>query len=114
MAVSEVREQWARLLWRAGWVLLLAMVFHAVALVVTGGDVNGPVSLRKPATFAEASWLLCWSVCLALRWLDLRAWQLRFLGMSVLAFGFGETSIMAIQAWRGVPSHYNVTTTFDA
>ena len=29
-------------------------------------------------------------------------------------FGVGETTIMAIQAWRGVPSHYNFTTTFDA
>lgn len=114
MDVTEINERWARLLWRVGWVLLTAMVLHVVALAVTGDEVNGPVSLRKPATFAETSWLLCWSVSLALGWLELRAWQVRFLGVSVLAFGVGETAIMAIQAWRGVPSHYNFTTTFDA
>ena len=32
------------------------------ALLVTGDPVTGPVSLRKPATFAETGWLLCWSV----------------------------------------------------
>ncbi len=114
MDVTEINERWARLLWRVGWVLLTAMVLHVVALAVTGDEVNGPVSLRKPATFAETSWLLCWSVSLALGWLELRAWQVRFLGVSVLAFGVGETAIMAIQAWRGAPSHYNFTTTFDA
>jgi hypothetical protein len=37
-----------------------------------------------------------------------------FVTGAVVLFGVGETTIMAIQAWRGVPSHYNFTTTFDA
>lgn len=101
-------------LWRVGWLLLATMVVHGVALVATGGDVDGPVSLRKPTTFAETSWLLCWCVALALGHVALGRWQERFVGAAVILFGVGETTIMAIQAWRGVPSHYNFTTTFDA
>jgi hypothetical protein len=108
------REGWARMLWLAGWLLLATMLFHIIALAVTARTVNGPVSLRKPATFAETSWLLCWSVALTLPWLRLGRRRQGFVAVSVLAFGLGETSIMAIQAWRGVPSHYNFTTPFDA
>ena len=103
-----------RVLWWAGWVLLATMVVHVVALAATGGAVTGPVSLRKPATFAETSWLLCWSVGLTLPWLRLGRVRRRLVVAAVLAFGIGETLIMAVQAWRGVPSHYNVTTPFDA
>src|SRR3954454_2421581 len=102
------------LLWRVGWLLLTTLVVHAVALVATGGDIDGPVSLRKPITFAEATWLLCWSVSLALRWVRLGQKPAWLVTGAVVLFGVGETTIMAIQAWRGVPSHYNFTTTFDA
>ena len=30
-----------------------------------------------------------------------------------MLFALGETSIMAVQAWRGVPSHYNFSTPLD-
>jgi len=80
---------WPRILWITGAVLLATMVVHLVALAVTGGPVTGPVSLRKPATFAETGWL-------------------------TVLFGVGETTIMAVQAWRGVPSHYNFSTPLDA
>jgi hypothetical protein len=111
---ERTRTGWPRVLWLAGWLLLATMVVHVAALAVTGGPVNGPVSLRKPATFAEASWLLCWSVSLTLPWLRLGRFRQTLVATAVLGFGLGETSIMAIQAWRGVPSHYNFTTTFDA
>jgi hypothetical protein len=39
-------------------VLLITMLVHVLALVVTGGPVTGPVSLRKPATFPETGWLI--------------------------------------------------------
>jgi hypothetical protein len=90
------------------------MLFHAGALVVTGGPVSGPVSLRKPLTFAETGWLTAWSAALVVSRLGLRGWRRHVVGASVLLFTVGETAIMAVQAWRGVPSHYNFTTPFDA
>lgn len=106
-------SSWPRVLWVGGAVLLVAMVVHVVALLLLGGPVSGPVSLRKPATFAETGWLLCWSVALVLPRLHTRAWQRHVVGATVLAFGFGETAIIGVQAWRGVPSHYNLATPLD-
>jgi hypothetical protein len=105
---------WPRLLWVTGSILLVTMLVHLAAMVITGGPITGPVSLRKPATFAEAGWVLAWSVALILPLLRTRVWQRHFIGGSVVLFALGETSIMAVQAWRGVPSHYNFSTPFDA
>ncbi len=105
---------WPRVLWVAGSVLLVTMVVHVAALVITGGPVSGPVSLRKPATFAETGWLVCWSVALILAVLRTRAWQRHVIGTSAVLFSVGETTIIAVQAWRGVPSHYNFSTPLDA
>src|SRR5947208_16266733 len=105
---------WPRILWIAGAVLFVTMVVHVAALAITGGPVTGPVSLRKPATFAETGWLTAWSVALILPRLRTRAWQRHVVGATTLLFVVGETTIMAVQAWRGVPSHYNFSTPFDA
>jgi hypothetical protein len=107
-------NRWPWVLFVVGGALLAILLFHVAALVLTGRPVTGPVSLRKPATFAETGWLTAWSVALILPRLRLRPWQRHFTALSVLLFTVGETAIMAIQAWRGVPSHYNFTTPFDA
>lgn len=105
---------WPRILWVTGTVLLVTMVVHIAALLVSGGPWTGPVSLRKPATFAETGWLVCWSVALILPVVRTRVWQRHLVGVATVLFGVGETAIMAFQAWRGVPSHYNFTTPLDA
>ena len=105
---------WPRILWVTGAILLVTMLVHIAVLVVTGGNWTGPVSLRKPATFAETGWLACWSVALILPTVRTRAWQRHLVGAATVLFGVGETAIMGFQAWRGVPSHYNFTTPLDA
>lgn len=109
-----IHSVWPRILWGVGAVLCAVMLVHVVALLVTGGPLTGPVSLRKPATFAETGWLVCWSVALIMPVLRLRPWQQHLVGAATVLFGVGETTIMAIEAWRGVPSHYNFSTPFDA
>jgi hypothetical protein len=109
-----VAPGWPRALWVTGTVLLITMVVHIAELVITGGPVSSPVSLRKPATFAETGWLIAWSVALILPRLRTRAWQRHVIGAAVLLFTVGETAIIGLQAWRGVPSHYNFSTPLDA
>lgn len=109
-----IRTAWPRILRVVGTVLFVVMLAHIAALFVIGGSLTGPVSLRKPATFAETGWLVCWSVALLLPLLRVRAWQEHLVGAAVVLFAVGETTIMAVQAWRGVPSHYNFSTPFDA
>ncbi|MGH3550321.1 MAG: hypothetical protein ACRDQU_19835 [Pseudonocardiaceae bacterium] len=111
---STTSTGWPRALWVTGTVLLVTMVVHIAALVITGGAVSGPVSLRKPAAFAETGWLIAWSVALILPRLRTRAWQRHVIGAAVLLFTVGETGIIGFQAWRGVPSHYNFSTPLDA
>jgi hypothetical protein len=53
---------WPQTLWRVGWGLLATLVFHVGALLVTGGPVTGPASLRKPLTFAETGWLTAFAL----------------------------------------------------
>lgn len=105
---------WPWALWLVGTILLVAMLAHIAALAITGGPVTGPVSLRKPITFAETGWLTAWSVALIQPTLRMRAWQRHVVGASVLLFVIGETAIIGFQAWRGVPSHYNFSTPLDA
>ena len=78
---------WQTALFLGGWVLLATMVFHVVALVVTGGDVTGPVSLRKPADFAETGWLACWAVALVLPHVAMGRVREAIVAGSVLLFG---------------------------
>ena len=103
-----------KVLFVVGTLLLVVMVFHLAALLLTRGPLNGPVSLRKPATFAETGWLLCWSVGWLLPLVKLRPWEKGFVAAGALLFGVGETFVAAVQAWRGVPFHYYVPTPFDA
>lgn len=102
-----------KVLFAVGTLLLVVMVFHLAALLLTRGPLSGPVSLRKPATFAETGWLLCWSVGWLLPLVRLRPWEKGFVAAGALLFGVGETLVAAIQAWRGVPFHYYVPTPFD-
>jgi hypothetical protein len=106
-------EGWPRRLWLVGTALLVVMLVHIAAMAVLGGPVSGPVSLRKPATFAETGWLLCWMTALILPALPARPWQRHVVGTVVTAFAVLETTVIGIQAWRGVPSHYNFTTALD-
>lgn len=110
----DMSTGWPKVLWVAGAVLFITMVVHIAALVITGGPVSGPVSLRKPAAFAETGWLIAWSVALILPTLRTRAWQRHVIGAAVLLFAVGETAIIGFQAWRGAPSHYNFSTPLDA
>lgn len=89
------------------------MVVHLAAWVAAGGPLDGPVSFRKPVTFSETGWLLCWSVAWLLPLLKLRTWERVAVATGALVFGLGESLIAIIQAWRGQAFHYNLTTPFD-
>ena len=106
-------EGYQKFLYLLGALLLLSAVFHAGVLIVTGGSLQGDVSWRKPILFGESFGLTALSV----------AWVMTFLPCSRVAgwlllgtLGFvnlGEVFLIAMQQWRGVPSHFNSSTAFD-
>jgi hypothetical protein len=92
-------------------VLFVSGLVHVVVLLVTGRTWIGPLSLRKAATFGLSFGLTLASVAWATSFLRLRARGL-VLGAFLVAC-VTETVLVTMQAWRGVPSHFDFATPFD-
>ncbi|RKT57178.1 hypothetical protein [Saccharothrix australiensis] len=99
----------SRVAYRVAAVLFLSGLFHLVVFLVAGGPWEGPVSWRKPVTFGLSFGLTLATYAWVGGFLRLRAfWVGLFTAASVL-----EVALISLQAWRGVPSHFNEATTFD-
>ncbi|WP_206184514.1 hypothetical protein [Thermoactinospora rubra] len=101
-----------RLWYLIGLLLLASGLAHLGVLAVTGGPWDGPVSFRKPFTFGISFGV---SV-LTLAWVagHVRTrWRNLLLGAFATASTL-EVALITMQAWRGVPSHFNQETAFDA
>lgn len=97
-----------------GALLIASGLFHLGVLVVTGGTWQGPVSWRKPMTFGLSFGLTLITIAWVASYISLgqrtRRWLLGlFAAASVL-----EVLLITLQAWRRVPSHFNLETPFDA
>lgn len=102
-----------RLCHATGAALVLCGLAHLVVFAVDGGPWDGPVSWRKPVTFG-----LSFGVTLiAVTWVTsyLRVGErLRTTLLAVFAADcVVEVGGITLQAWRRVPSHLDVETSFD-
>jgi len=96
-----------------GTLLLVSGLLHLVILTVGGGTWMGPLSLRKPTTFGLSFGLTLMTIAWVSSFLRLGA-RVRVILLSLFTITCAiETALVSLQAWRGVPSHYNVETTFD-
>ena len=97
-----------------GGLLILSGVIHLALLLATGGSWEGPLSLRKPATFGLSFGLTLINVTLIASFIPLKnRWRTLLLGLFTAACVL-ETFLVSLQTWRGVPSHFNVETPVDA
>ena len=93
--------------------LVASGLFHIGVYAVDGGPWQGPVSWRKPVVFG-----LSFGITLAtITWIATflrpgRAVGWLLVGLYSLA-SLAEVFLISMQAWRGVPSHFNENTTFD-
>lgn len=100
----------SRVAYRVAAVLFLAGLFHLGVFFVAGGPWEGPVSWRKPVTFGLSFGLTLATFAWVGGFLRLRPfWLGLFTTASVL-----EVALISLQAWRGVPSHFNEATAFDS
>lgn len=97
-----------------GALLLLSGIVHAGLLVISGGSWEGPLSLRKPATFGLSFGLTLMNVTWIASLVQLSDRTRNALLGAFTAACVLETFLVSLQAWRGVPSHFNVETPFDA
>ena len=97
-----------------GALLLLSGLIHFGVLIFSGRSWTGPLSLRKPAVFGLSFGVTLITVVWVASFLQLGA-RMRSALLSAFAIAsIVETMLVSLQAWRGVPSHFNVETTFDA
>src|SRR5436190_15867445 len=97
-----------------GALLLVSGVIHLAILIIGGYSWEGPLSLRKAATFGLSFGLTLISIVWVASFLRLgdRA-RAALIGAFTVACAL-ETALVSLQAWRGVPSHFNMETPFDA
>jgi hypothetical protein len=97
-----------------GILLIVSGLVHLVVLLMTGDSWEGPLSLRKPTTFGLSFGLTLINVTLIASFLSLKD-RTRSLLIGVFSAACVlETFLVSMQAWRGVPSHFNMETPFDA
>jgi hypothetical protein len=102
-----------RVAYAVGAALFLSGTVHAIVLIATGGSWLGPLSMRKAVTFGWSFGLTLASVAWATSFLTLRSrWRSVLLGVFTAA-SVVEVLLVSMQAWRGVPSHFNFETAFD-
>jgi hypothetical protein len=97
-----------------GGLLILSGVIHLAILTTSGGTWEGPLSLRKPATFGLSFGLTLVNVTLIASFVPFKSRSRALLLGLFTAACVLETSLVSLQAWRGVPSHFNVETPLDA
>ncbi len=103
-----------RFLYVLGALLLASAVLHTIVLLVTGGWLQGDVSWRKPIVFGEAFGVTLLSLGWIMSFLPIRRIVGWILSGIVGIAGAGEVLLISMQQWRGVPSHFNTNTPFDA
>ena len=97
-----------------GALLLASGLAHFAILMATGGAWQGPRSLRKPTTFGLSFGLTLITIAWVASFIRLGpAVRIVLLGVFTVACVL-ETALISLQAWRGVPSHFNVESPFDA
>ena len=96
-----------------GFLLLLGGIYHVGVWLYLGGPLEGPISWRKPILFCLASGV----TAISLAWLLGTLKETRWDNWLALIFGLAllaEVGLICLQQWRGVPSHFNRSTPFDA
>lgn len=96
-----------------GALLVLSGAFHFVVYLVVGGPWEGPVSWRKPTVFGLSFGITVATLTWFMSFLRPRR-PTGWLTVGILAIAsLGEVALVSMQQWRGVPSHFNESTTFD-
>jgi len=100
----------SRRLRRAAIILIASGTIHLVVLLAFGLPWAGAVSLRKPITFGLSMGLLLWTVGWVIDQLPPKPRSEKVLGVTLAWSGVIEVALITMQAWRGVPSHFNYST----
>lgn len=96
----------------AGWLLASSGLLHGTIQWIQPTAWEGPVSWRKPILFGFSSALTAWSLAWVQHRVRPRRWDLVPASAGAIALVI-EVALITLQAWRGVPSHFNHATRLD-
>lgn len=109
------RTRPARLLGATALFWLGSAVLHLVVWGVDGGAWDGAVSWRKPIVFSVSIATTLWAFGWVLDRMPVdRPRRARLLARAFAASSTVEVALIAVQAWRGRASHFNVAAPGDA
>jgi hypothetical protein len=94
--------------------LLASGLVHLGVQALLGGPWSGPVSWRKPITFGLSFGLTLATLTWVTTHLPIPAARRAILLNASAAACALEVAVITTQAWRHVPSHFNVTTPLNA
>ena len=103
----------SRILIATGWLLVSAGLFHLAVWLASGEPWEGSVSWRKPALFGISGGITLVSMGLLYKLLAPSRWDIWISGTLGGAMGL-EVSLISLQQWRGLESHFNRSTPVDS
>ena len=107
------RDHRAKPLITGGIILLASGVLHLGIYLCLQGPWEGPVSWRKPILFGISAGLT--SISMGWVWSNLSKYRSdSFFSWATALALVVEVGLIDLQQWRGVPSHFNRTTTLDS
>ncbi|MFL6125708.1 hypothetical protein [Actinophytocola sp.] len=117
--LNSLKDTWRagsrveRVAFVVGALLFASGLTHVGVLLVTGGSWTGPTSLRKAATFGLSFGLTLATVAWVSHLIPLTGRSRTVLVGAFTVTSVVETALVSMQAWRGVPSHFNFRTGLD-
>lgn len=102
-----------RLAYACGALLVLSGLVHVGVFLVDGGSWTGPLAWRKPVVFGLSFGITLLTVAWITGLLRPKAWAGWALLGTLSIASVVEVSLITMQRWRGVPSHFNESTPFD-
>jgi len=97
-----------------GLLMMAALAAFSLGLLADPRTIGGAPAWLKPVKFAASTGI--YTLTLARVFTMLPAWRRtrRFVGWVTAVIAVMEVAIVALQAWRGTTSHFNVSTPVDA
>lgn len=111
--VAEIYRRNAALAF-TGWLMLALTAAMFCIAPFDSRQVTGINPWIKPVKFTVSITIFVWTLAWFLHYLSHRRWAVRIIGWSVSVVFTIEIFCIILQAARGAPSHFNVTTPFDA
>ena len=112
MATPYFQPLAQRVAYSVALILVVSGLVHTGIWVVDGGPWEGPLSWRKPILFGFSAGATVFSIGWVASKLPARfgdVWLVSIFAVAMLA----EVSLITLQTWRGVPSHFNSSTHID-